>query len=105
MIKVTDLEYFIFIAFTLKFGVKSLLSKGGDTGRGVNVSPCSLALVVNTKDREIQIRIHTVCNFRCFCFLVLKMLLFCFDYNWRLSHDILVIAQFIKLSRELELEG
>ena len=34
MIKVTDLEYFIFIAFTLKFGVKSLLSEGGDTGRG-----------------------------------------------------------------------
>ena len=34
MIKVTDLDCFIFIAFTLKFGVKSLLSKGGDTGRG-----------------------------------------------------------------------
>ena len=31
---VTDLEYFIFTAFTLKFGVKSLLSEGGDTGRG-----------------------------------------------------------------------
>ena len=28
------LEYFIFIALTLKFGVKSLLSEGGDTGRG-----------------------------------------------------------------------
>ena len=56
MIKVTDLEYFIFIAFTLKFGVKSLLSEGGDTGRGggggggggrgVYMSPCSLALVL-----------------------------------------------------------
>ena len=34
MIRVTDLEYFIFTAFTLKFGVKSLLSEGGDTGRG-----------------------------------------------------------------------
>ena len=34
MIKVTDLEYFIFIAFTLKFGVKSLLAEGSDTGRG-----------------------------------------------------------------------
>ena len=33
-LKVTDLEYFIFIAFTLKFGVKSLLSEGGGTGRG-----------------------------------------------------------------------
>ena len=31
---VTDLEYIIFIAFTLKFGVKSLLSEGGYTGRG-----------------------------------------------------------------------
>ena len=29
---VTDLGYFLFIAFTLKFGVKSLLSEGGDTG-------------------------------------------------------------------------
>ena len=34
MIKITDLEYFIFIAFTLKFGVKSLLAEGGDTGWG-----------------------------------------------------------------------
>ena len=34
MIKVTDLEYFIFIAFTLKYGVKSLLAEGGDTGGG-----------------------------------------------------------------------
>ena len=34
MIKVTDLEYFLFIAFTLQFGVKSLLSEGGGTGRG-----------------------------------------------------------------------
>ena len=34
MIKVTDLEYFIFIAFTLKFGVKSLLAEGDDTGGG-----------------------------------------------------------------------
>ena len=34
MIKVTDLEYLIFIAFTLKFGVKSMLSEGDDTGRG-----------------------------------------------------------------------
>ena len=34
MIKVTDLEYFIFIAFTLNFGVKCLLAEGGDTGRG-----------------------------------------------------------------------
>ena len=34
MIKVTDLEYFIFIAFTFKLGVKCLLAKGGDTGRG-----------------------------------------------------------------------
>ena len=33
MIKVSDLEYFI--AFTLKFGVNSLLSEGGDTGRGI----------------------------------------------------------------------
>ena len=36
MIKVTDLECFIFIAFTLKFGVKSLLSESGDTGRGIH---------------------------------------------------------------------
>ena len=34
MIMVTDLEYFIFIAVTLKFGVKSLLAEGGDTDRG-----------------------------------------------------------------------
>ena len=34
MIKVTDLEYFIFIAFTFKFDVKSLLAEGDDTGRG-----------------------------------------------------------------------
>ena len=27
-------EHFIFIAFSLKFGVKSLLSEGGDTGLG-----------------------------------------------------------------------
>ena len=30
----TDLKYFIFIACTVKFGVKSLLSEGGDTVRG-----------------------------------------------------------------------
>ena len=30
----TDLEYFIFISFTLKFGVKRLLSEGGDTDGG-----------------------------------------------------------------------
>ena len=30
----TDLKYFIFIAFTVKFGVNSLLSEGGDTVRG-----------------------------------------------------------------------
>ena len=41
---VTDLEYFIFIAFTLKFGVKSLLSEGSHRP-AVYVSPCSLALV------------------------------------------------------------
>ena len=34
MIKVTDLEYFIFIAFALKFGVKSLLAEGGGTEGG-----------------------------------------------------------------------
>ena len=34
MIKVTDLECSIFIAFTLKFGVKSLLAKGIDIGWG-----------------------------------------------------------------------
>ena len=34
MIEVTDLEYFIFIAFTLKFGVKSLLSEVHGTGWG-----------------------------------------------------------------------
>ena len=34
MIKVTDLEYIIFIAFTLKFDVKSLLAERGDTGGG-----------------------------------------------------------------------
>ena len=31
-LKVTDLEYFIFIAFTLKFGVNNLLSEGGGSG-------------------------------------------------------------------------
>ena len=46
MIKVIDFEYFIFIAFKLKFGVKSLLSEGGDTGGGIYVSPCSVALVL-----------------------------------------------------------
>ena len=35
MIKVTDLEYLIFIAFTLKFGVKSVLSEGSDTSWGI----------------------------------------------------------------------
>ena len=35
MIKVTDLEYFIFIAFTLKFDVKSLLSEGVGMSRGI----------------------------------------------------------------------
>ena len=39
MIKVTDLEYFIFIAFTLKFGVKSLLSEGSGTGQGYMLAP------------------------------------------------------------------
>ena len=34
VIKVTDLEYYIFIAFTLIFGVKSLLSEGGGISRG-----------------------------------------------------------------------
>ena len=35
MIKVTDLEYFIFIAFTLKFGVKSLIPKAVTLARGI----------------------------------------------------------------------
>ena len=34
MIKVTDLEYYIFIAFTLTFYVKSLLSEGGGISQG-----------------------------------------------------------------------
>ena len=29
-------EYIICIAFTLKFGIKSLLSESGDTGRGIH---------------------------------------------------------------------
>ena len=35
MIKVTDFEYFIFIAFTLKFDVKSLLSEGVGMSQGI----------------------------------------------------------------------
>ena len=35
MIKVTDFEYFIFIAFTLKFGLKSLLSEGVTMAGGI----------------------------------------------------------------------
>ena len=35
MIKVTDLEYFIFIAFTLKFDVKSLLSEAVTLAGGI----------------------------------------------------------------------
>ena len=36
MIKVTDLEYFIFIAFTLKFGAKSLLPKAVALAGGIS---------------------------------------------------------------------
>ena len=39
---ITDVEYFIFIAFTLMFGVKSLLSESGDTGRGYTSAPAHL---------------------------------------------------------------
>ena len=39
MIKVTGLKYFISITFTLKFGVKGLLSEGGGTGRGYTWAP------------------------------------------------------------------
>ena len=44
MIKVTDLECFILIAFKLKFGVESLLSEGVALAGGIR-EPCSLALV------------------------------------------------------------
>ena len=42
MVKVTDLEFYTFIALALKFFVKYLLSIGGVTswGVGVYVSPC-----------------------------------------------------------------
>ena len=57
MIKVTDLEPFILIACTLKFGVKSLLVEGGDTGRGIcePLLTCSSFVLKLHPDLSLQI--------------------------------------------------
>ena len=63
MIMVSELEYFIFIAITLKFGVKSLLSEGSGTSWGYMWAPAHLLdgfrkICISVHFRKIKKSVH-----------------------------------------------